>query len=94
MLDSVKQALRITNTAFDGEVRDLIDAARSDLMLSGVSPEKANDDTDPLIKRAVIVYCKANFGLDNSEAERLQESYNMLKQHLTLSVEYTPGGVI
>lgn len=89
ILDDVKLALRISNIAFDGEIMDLIAAARQDLILSGVISTKANDDTDPLIRRAIITYCKANFGYDNPEAERFQQSYDMLKAHLTLSLEYT-----
>jgi len=91
ILNDIKTALRISinNTAFDSEITDLIAAARGDLMLAGILPAKANDDNDPLIKRAIVVYCKANFGYDNSEAERFQQSYDMLKAHLTLSLEYT-----
>lgn len=93
ILNDIKTALRISinNTAFDSEITDLIAAARGDLMLAGILPAKANDDTDPLIKRAIVVYCKANFGYDNPEAERFQQSYNMLKAHLTLSQEYMVG---
>jgi uncharacterized phage protein (predicted DNA packaging) len=91
MLDDVKKALRISasNTAFDSDVTGLIAAARADLKLTGVLASKADVDTDPLINRAVQLYCKANFGFDNPDAERLQESYAMLKIHLTLSQEYT-----
>ena len=89
LIDDVKLALRITNSTFDREVEDLINAARRDLVLSGVLQTKANDENDPLIKRAITVYCKAHFGYDNPEAERFEESYNMLKAHLTLSAEYT-----
>ena len=88
LLDDIKLTLRISNTAFDSEITDLILAARSDLKLSGVLESKVNDDTDPLIKRAIIVYVKANFGWNNPDAERLQHSYNMLKIHLALSQEY------
>lgn len=90
MLDEIKPKLRISasTTAFNGEVTDLIDAARLDLILSGVTSTKANDDTDALIKRAVDLYCKANFGWANPEAERLQKSYDLLKMHLSMSVEY------
>lgn len=88
MLESVKLALRVTVSDFDSEIQGLIDAAKADLQLSGV----ANlDDTDPLIKRAIITYCKAHFGYDNPEAERFQQSYNMLKMHLSLSSDYTGG---
>jgi uncharacterized phage protein (predicted DNA packaging) len=88
LIDDIKTALRISNTAFDSEISDLISAAQSDLKLSGVLESKVNDDTDPLIKRAIIVYVKANFGWNNPDAERLQHSYNMLKIHLALSQEY------
>ena len=88
IINDVKTALRISNTAFDSEINDLISAAQSDLKLSGVLESKVNDDTDPLIKRAIIIYVKANFGWNNPDAERLQHSYNMLKIHLALSQEY------
>lgn len=94
LLDDVKLALRVTNTAFDPEIQDLIEAARRDLVLSGITALKVNDDTDPLIKRAIVVYCKANFGYDNPEAERFQRSYDMLKMHLALSAEYTSEAVV
>jgi len=85
MLESVKIALRIKNTAFDAEILDLIDAAKLDLGISGVINI---NELDALIKRAITTYVKANFGWDNPEAERLQESYLMLKQHLALSGDY------
>lgn len=88
ILDDAKIALRVTNAAFDAEIQDLINAARQDLILAGIIPSKANDDTDPLIKRAVVTYCKANFGYDNPDADRLQKSYDMLKMHLTLAEDY------
>jgi uncharacterized phage protein (predicted DNA packaging) len=91
LLNAMKPLLRISLsvTAFDEEIIDLIFAAQNDLILAGVLSEKALDDTDPLIKRAVSTYVKANFGYDNPDADRLQTSYNSLKAHLTLSQEYT-----
>jgi len=64
LLDDVKLALRISPTiiAYDDEVQDLIEAAKADLKLSGVDPAKL-DESDPLIKRAIVTYCKAHFGL-------------------------------
>lgn len=88
MLNSIKTYLRINNTAFDEEIQDLINAAIQDLRLSGVSQSAAEDYTDPLIKRAITTYVKANFGFDNPDSEKLQQSYNMIKQHLALSSEY------
>ncbi|WP_195929341.1 head-tail connector protein [Clostridium sp. 1001270J_160509_D11] len=85
MLNKIKLALRISTDSFDEELRDLIDACKSDLYLSGVN--YVNED-DSLIKRAIILYCKANFGLDNKDSEKYDKSYCLLKQHLALSGEY------
>ena len=89
MLEDVKNSLRVNGNDLDIEIQDLIEAAEADLILSGVNKDKVVD-TDPLIKRAITVYCKANFGYEDPKiAERFQESYISLKHHLTLSQEYT-----
>lgn len=88
MFEDIKVLLRINNTAYDTEIQDLIDAAVQDLILSGVHMVAAQDYTDPLIKRAISIYVKTNFGYDNPDAEKLQKSYDMLKTHLALSGEY------
>ena len=90
LLQDVKLALRIMSTdALDSEVEDLIESARLDLVQSGIDSEKAQDkEPDPLIKRAIVLYAKANYGLDSPNADRFQESYDMLKQHLSLSGDY------
>lgn len=85
MLEKIKKSLRITHTSLDDEIRDLINAALADLRISGVVNLL---ETDPLIIRAVTVYCKANFGLDNPNSEKYQASYESLKNHLSLSGEY------
>jgi uncharacterized phage protein (predicted DNA packaging) len=89
MLDDVKIALRVSHTALNSEITDLIAAARQDLILSGILPAKANSDTDALIKRVVITYVKAHFGYDNPDHERFLNAYHQLKLHLTLAGDYT-----
>ena len=64
------------------------------MLISGVVKAKTLDDVDPLIKRAIILYCKANFGWDNPESERLQQSYVMLKMHMTLAANYNTEVVV
>lgn len=93
LLDDVKLAVRIVNTAYDSELNDLIAACQNDLQLSGVTAEKVTDTTDPMIKRAICVYAKCNFGFDNPDAERLQKSYDSLKMSLALSDDYNGGGI-
>jgi hypothetical protein len=87
MLDDVKTLLRMSNDAYNTEIDDLILAAKADLQLSGLLGEKILN-TDALIKRAIYAYCKANFGWNNPDAVRLQQSYDMLKNHMSLSSEY------
>lgn len=87
-LDEIRQCVRIRHSRFDGELSDLIQAARADLILCGILPQKAEDESDSLIKRAVTIYVKAEFGLDNADAERYRESYAELKRHLALSNDY------
>lgn len=86
----VKAALRISasTTAYDTEIADLVATAQADLVLAGVLSSKVEDTTDPLIKRAITAYCKAHFGWNNPDAERLTRAYEMLKTHLILSGEY------
>ncbi|HYF81155.1 MAG TPA: head-tail connector protein [Symbiobacteriaceae bacterium] len=88
MLDEVRSALRVDGTDLDTEIQGLIDAAVSDLILSGVSAAKAQAMVDPLIKRAVIIYCQAHFDYADRSAERLLQSYAMLKAHLSMAVDY------
>lgn len=85
MLESIKLALRISSSAFDIEIKDLIEAAKIDMRISGIVKL---DTTDPLIAQAIKIYCKANFGLDNKDSEKYQKSYDMLKQHLALCGDY------
>ena len=85
MIERIKKALRISSNAFDDEIMDLIEGAKADLRLAGIY---FVNETDPLIARAITVYCKANFGYDNPEADRFQYSYVMLKQHLCLAGDY------
>lgn len=88
LIDDVKDYLRVSGTDLDIEIGDLIDAAQADLLLSGILSTKVNDTSDPLIRRAISVYVKANFGYDNQEAERFQKSYDLLKAHLSMAVDY------
>ena len=85
MLEEVKTALRITATRYDEEINGLIAACRLDLGLAGVG---RIEEEDALIKRAIILYCKANFGYDNPDSEKLQRSYDLLKCSLSIAGDY------
>ncbi|MCM1334012.1 MAG: head-tail connector protein [Bacteroides sp.] len=87
-LTSVRKYMRLTTTAHDQELKDLIHAARADLVLGGVLEAKAEDEKDPLIKRAVATYVKAEFGLDNEDSEKYRASYREQRNGLALSDGY------
>ena len=87
MLEDIKQSLRINGNDLDTEIRDLIEAAEADLGLTGIT---RLSDIDPLVKRAVTLYCKAHFGYEDvNMANRFEQLYISLKQHLVLSGKYT-----
>lgn len=89
MLEKVKLALRITTTAFDSELKDLIDAAKVDLGIAGVVvPVTTETPLDVIIQKAIITYCKLNFG-EPDEYERLKRSYDEQKAQLSMATGYT-----
>lgn len=85
MLDSVKVALRVTTDAFDTEIQDLIDAAKLDMGLAGVTNTEV---TDPLVKKAIITFCRVNFGQPD-DYDRLKESYDEQKAQMGMATGYT-----
>lgn len=90
MLDKVKLALRISTTAYDEELTDLIAAAKIDLGIAGVVIPA---EIDEIIVRAIITYCKMNFG-NPENFELLKKSYDEQKAQLTTATGYTNWGFI
>lgn len=85
IVSAVRQALRIKTTVFDDEIQDLISAALLDLGLAGVTE---NDTDDALIRRAVVTYCRLNFG-EPEDYDRLKASYDEQKAQLSMATGYT-----
>lgn len=93
LLEDVKVALRVGHDATDSEVQNLIDAALFDMANKGVSVSWLGIDPmyqsfsagtlesgalPAMAKRAVIAYAKANYGLDNDDADRLTKAYDSI----------------
>ena len=85
MLEKVKTALRIVSDAFNTEITDLIKAACADLGLVGVNAVETT--TDPLLIRAIITYCRVNFG-EPEDYDRLKKSYDEQKAQLITATGY------
>lgn len=94
LLDDVKVACRVTSTAYDTELTDLINAGLADLGITDINNDLlVTTDIMPLIKRAVLTYCKMNFGqLEDSVYDRLKASYDEQKAQLLMSSSYTDWG--
>lgn len=91
LLQEVQSANRITTNdlGITKELESLIEAAKTDLIITGVDSVKVEAETDPLVKRAIILYTKANFGYNNDDADRLQRSYEMLRDKLSMDIDYS-----
>ena len=77
LLDDVKVALRVTTSLTDGEISAYVATALFDMQNKGVAPEFLTDGADtenadymPIVKTAVINYCKAQYGRDVEASER------------------------
>lgn len=87
-LEMVKMGLRITTTAYNDELTDLIAAAQSDLGIAGVVVPETLDE---IVTRAIITYCKMSFGLPE-DYDRLKRSYDEQKAQLVTATGYTDWG--
>lgn len=85
ILEAVKMALRIKTDAFNSELEDLIFAALADLSIAGVT---AQDTANPLVRRAVVTYCRLHFG-EPDEYDRLKKSYDEQKAQMSMATGYT-----
>lgn len=86
MLEQVKLALRVSTSLLDAEIQALIAAALADLGIAGVEAAAS----DPLILRAVITYCRANFTqTDPQNYDRMKASYDEQKAQLSMATGYT-----
>ena len=88
MLTIVKLALRISGTAFDDEINQLINAAKLDLGIAGVELPAQLDD---VVQTAVITYVKLHFGQPD-DYDRLKASYDEQKAQLVTATGYTNWG--
>lgn len=93
-LNRIRNALRVDSgdEDVDSEITALILAARKELETAGISSEKTADETDPQIERAVTVFVKAEFGLENADREKYLLSFDTIKTRLAVTEEYTSEG--
>ncbi len=103
LLQRIKKDLRISadNTDFDEEINDLIEQAIADLRASGIKSGVLDNIKDIVIgiggvdgniRRAIILYCKAFFGLENPDKDwYLQHYLNKKAELLNQRTLYNAG---
>lgn len=89
-IGKVKMTLRVTTTAFDGEIGELIDAAVADLGIAGVNGMLV-EPADPLTLMAIKTYVRMHFGAPE-EYDELKASYDEQKAQLGMATGYTEWG--
>lgn len=89
-LDKARGFLRVTtnDTVINTEITTLIRACQRDLIRNGITPSLAYDLKDSLIEMAVLLYLKAEFGLDNKNYDKFRASYEELRTELALTDDY------
>lgn len=85
ILSAAKMALRVTTNAFDNEILGLISAALYDMQRAGITN---TDTSDPLVRRAVITFCRLNFGQPD-DYDRLKKFYDEQKAQMGMATGYT-----
>ena len=100
-MDKIKLALRITTTAFDSELTNLMNACLLDLGIAGVEvPYSSSVDThgepisvldNDLVINAIKTYCRIHFGDARGveELDRLKMSYDEQKAQMSMATGYT-----
>lgn len=98
LLIKAKIACRVSESTvtYNEELTDLIQACLADLKITDIDEAKlTTEDVDPLIERAIMTYCKLNFGYATLTADQrvfLKSSYDEQKSQLLMSSSYTNFG--
>jgi hypothetical protein len=87
LLQKCKNMLGVTDTEYEDEIQDLIDAAKADLGIAGVT--KANVETDALVRRAIMTYVNMNWNISAGEYQNVLQSYETQKKQLMSATGYT-----
>lgn len=89
LLKLAKQCLSIveTSTLKDEEIKMWIQSGIADLIRQGINASESTEDS--LVKSAIVMFVKSNFGnVDIKEKELAQRTYSLLCNNLSLSEKY------
>lgn len=94
ILDDVKRRCGVTGNEWDSDLTDLIGASLIDMGIAGVNGTEVAE-TNPIVKQAIITYCKMNFSIfgQSEDYEGLKKSYDEQKAQLSMATGYTEWGI-
>lgn len=88
LIEELMNAVRVKTETAKREVGDLAEACKKELEIAGVY---VTDESDPLFKQVVKLYCKAHYGYDKDH-EKFGAAYAALRDSMALSGEYERAG--
>lgn len=91
LIAKAKTALRISTTAFDDEIEDIIKAGYLDLTTRGVIITETAGSISPLVTRCLMTYVRYHFG-EPENPEKLKLSFDEQLGQLMTTTGFTNWG--
>lgn len=88
LMHDLVRTVRVKSDTGKEEIMELVESCKKDLEIAGIY---VTDETEPLCKQAIKLYCKGHYGYDK-DSERFLASYSALKDSMALSGEYKKAG--
>ena len=83
LIEELKRIVRVRSADAELELQGLVEACKKEMELAGIY----GDETDPLYRQAVRLYCKSHYGYDD-DTERFQAAFGSLRDAMALSGNY------
>lgn len=87
-VNSIKARLRINHSALDEQFEQDIEAAKAELVRVGVLESAVNNESDPLIDKAIVAYCLWIESDNEKMASGYQRQWNQWRDELRKSPKY------
>lgn len=86
IIDKVRLAVGHSTKEFDDDLLDTIEAARSDMIASGVPDHVANDEDNPLVTQAIKKYAQSEEAWEEPDIAQAQmDRYTRIVSKLAMS---------
>ena len=93
IVERVRKSVNISASAFDDELRDVVEAARHDMIMSGVPPHIARNDDVEGVVQAIKCYVKADQAWEEPAIAQGQiQAYTALVNKLALTYGNSTAG--